>query len=188
MPSLQQRMKAATLQVRRPNTTAPRPYDQEWVPALTNLPVANGVEWKAYEGDYPWVPDFETLQPVAGGTAERPDLGKRTRDDNIGLFFSGCLNIPQDGDYTFYLQTDTGALLRIHDATVIDADFGYAGGREVSGVIKLQAGLHPFRLFYSRRTSGTAALQFSWSGPGVAKGIIPNAVFQRIAASQAVPK
>jgi arylsulfatase A-like enzyme len=188
MPDLQQRMKAATLQVRRPNPTAPRPYDKEWVPALGAMPVAGGVEWKAYEGDYPWVPDLETLQPVAGGTAERPDLGKRTRDDNIGLLFSGCLNIPQDGDYTFYLQADTGALLRIHDATVIDADFGYAGGQEVSGSIKLQAGLHPFRLFYARRTSGQPALQLSWSGPGVAKAIIPSDVFQRMANSPAAPK
>ncbi|HXR06816.1 MAG TPA: PA14 domain-containing protein, partial [Candidatus Acidoferrum sp.] len=188
MPALQQRMKAASLQVRRPNPTAPRPFDNELVPALDAAPHANGVEWKAYEGDYPWVPDLEALKPVRSGTAERPDPGKRTRDDNIGLLFSGCLSVPRDGDYTFYLQADTGALLRLHDATVIDADFGYVGGQEASGLIKLQAGLHPFRLFYARRTGGKPALQLSWSGPGIAKEIIPNDVFQRMAASPGAPK
>ncbi len=188
MPDLQQRMKAATLQVRRPNTSALRPYDNEWIPALAAMPVSSGVEWKAFEGDYPWVPDFETLQPAAGGTAERPDLAKRTRDNNIGLLFSGCLRIPKDGDYTFYLEADSGALLRIHDATVIDADFGYVAGQEASGAIKLQAGLHPFRLFYARRASGRPALQLSWSGPGVAKALIPSGVFQRMANTQSRPK
>jgi hypothetical protein len=62
------------------------------------------------------------------------------------------------------------------------------GGQEVSGSIKLQPGLHPFRLFCARRTSGQPALQLSWSGPGVAKGIIPTGVFQRMANSQPGPK
>ena len=53
MPALQQRMKAASLQVRRPNPSAPRPYDNELVPALPAAPLANGVEWKAYEGSLP---------------------------------------------------------------------------------------------------------------------------------------
>lgn len=80
-------------------------------------------------------------------------------------------------DYTFYLAADTDALLRIHGATVIDADFGYAGGQEVSDDIRLQAGLHPF--FYARRIDGTSSLTFSWSGPGIPKEAIPVAVFRR---------
>lgn len=188
MPSLEQRMKAASLQVRRPNPSAPRPFDNELVPALPAALHANGLEWKVYEGSYPWVPDLEALKPARSGTAKRPDLGKRTRDDNIGLLFSGCLNVPRDGDYTFYLQADTGALLHLHDATVIDADYGYVGGQEISGVIKLQAGLHPFRLFYARRTGGKPELQLSWSGPGIAKGVIPNDIFQRIINPPAVAK
>lgn len=179
MPSLERRMKAMALQVRRPNASAPRPYDNELVPAVPAVSVKKGVEWKAYEGDYPWVPDLETLKPAASGTAARPDLGKRTRDDNVGLLFRGYLRIPRDGDYTFYLEADTGALLRIHDATVIDADFGYAGGQEVKGSIQLKAGLHPFRLYYARRTEGKPLLNLSWNGPGIGRETIPGDVFQR---------
>jgi hypothetical protein len=137
------------------------------------------VEWLAYEGSYPWVPDFELLPPVAHGTEPRPDLNPRPGDHDTGRLFQGYFNIPRDGDYTFHLEADGGALLRIHDATVIDADFGHAGGEERSGSIRLQAGLHPFRLHYVRGTKGAPSLKISWSGPGIAKEAIPDAVFQR---------
>lgn len=181
MPDLEKRMKTTVLQVRRPNDSASRPYDNEPVPALppiSTFTMRNGVYWKAFEGNYPWVPDFEILNPVASGVANDPDLKKRTRDNDIGLFFTGYLNIPTNGDYTFYLEADSGAVLKIHDATVIDADFGYVGGREMSGSVRLQEGLHRFRLYYARRNSGTPSLKLSWSGPNIPKQIIPDTVFR----------
>lgn len=180
-PDLEKRMKTMVLQARRPNNSAPRPYDNELIPAdpVSMLSTSKGINWQAFEGNYPWVPDFETLNSVANGFDNHPDLKKRTRDNDIGMFFTGYLNIPTDGDYTFYLEADTGAVLRIHDATVIDADFGYVGGRELSGSARLQAGLHPFRLYYARRNSGTPSLKFSWSGPNIPKQIIPDEVFRR---------
>jgi len=184
MNQLEHQMKQLVLQVRRPDSDAPRPYDNELVPALSGIPVTNEVEWRAYEGAYPWVPDFETLAPVAQGISAGPDLQKRTRDDNIGLFFTGFLNIPKDGNYTFSLAADTGALLRIHDATVIDADFGYVSGTQASGSIRLQAGLHPFRLYYARRSKGKPELKWSWSGPGMVKELIPASAFDRAANSK----
>jgi len=39
-----------------------------------------------------------------------------------------------------------------------------AGGVEQTGVAHLQAGLHPIRLYY-RHGTGTAKLDFAWSGP-----------------------
>ena len=183
MPALEQQLKTMSLQVRRPNDSAPRPYDKELVPAAPAVPVASGVKWQAYEGNYPWVPDFETLKSVAQGIEDQPDLSKRTRDNDVGMFFTGYLSVPHDGEYTFYLEADIGALLRIHDATVIDADFGYRGGREVSGRIRLQAGLHPFRLYYARRDKGPPSLKFSWSGPEISKEAIPKDVFRHATGS-----
>jgi hypothetical protein len=179
MASLEQKMKALVLQIRRPDDSAPRPYDSELVPSVSPASVTNGVEWKAFEGVYPWVPDLETLSSVATGTTTQPDLQPRTRDNNIGMLFTGYLNIPKDGNYTFYLAADTGALLRIHDATVIDADYGYTSGKERSSNIRLQAGLHPFRLYYGRRDQGKPMLNFSWSGQGITKETVPADVFRR---------
>ena len=179
LPATQQMMQAMALQSRRPNASAPRPYDNELVPADTGVGVTNGIAWKAFEGDYPWVPDFETMESKKDGKMDHLDLTKRTRDQNFGLFFSGYLKIPEDGEYTFYLKTDTGAELRIHDATVIDADFGYHGGEEVSGAIRLKAGLHAFRLYYAHKDRGEPLLDFSWSGPQVTKQAVPASEFRR---------
>ena len=119
------------------------------------------------------------LTNTSGGTTNLPTLAVRPGDNNIGLLFTGYVIAPVDGDYTLYLSADTGALLRIHDATVIDADYGYVGGTEVSGTIKLKAGLHPFRLYYARGATGAPALSFSWSGPGFPKQAIPDSAFCR---------
>lgn len=174
MPGLDQRLHALAMESRRPNPSAPRPYDDELVPASTPGAVVAGVEWRAYDGTFPWVPKFDTLKPAAIGRANRPSLEEHS---NGGLFFTGYLKIPRDGNYTFYLTADAGALLRLHDATVIDADYGYTGGKEVSGGIRLAAGLQPFRLYYTHKNGAAALLNFSWSGPGMAKAIIPDTAF-----------
>jgi arylsulfatase A-like enzyme len=180
-PELEQKMRNLVLQVRRPDPDAPRPYDQQPVPASNPGAVVAGVEWRAFEGDFPWVPQFETLTPVASGTASQPDLKNLPTKKNGGLFFTGYLKIPKEGDYTFYLTVDSGALLRLHEATVIDADFGYTGDKEMSGSIRLEAGLHPFRLYYARKPGVTAPsqLNFEWSGPGIDRQSVPAAVLVR---------
>lgn len=177
-PTLEQQMQALVLQARRPNSSAPRPYDLELVPAEVASATSEGLEWQAFEGPFPWVPDFELLSSVARGVAAVPDLAKLTHKDNIGLFFKGYIEAPRDGDYTFYLRADTGAVLRIHDARVIDADFGYPAGEERSGSVRLQAGLHPFRLYYAHGLKGIPDLSVAWSGPQIPKGPIPSTLFR----------
>ncbi len=173
----QQDFKDAVLRVRRPNSSAARPYDSELVPPLTPSPVRPGVAWRAFEASYPWVPSFTGLPEAAAGETARPDVAVRTRDDQIGLEFKGYLNVPADGTYTFYLTTDTGAFLRLHDMQVLDADFPYTGGTEISASVHLKAGKHPFTLGYRRATGGTPALSLSWSSAALAKQTIPDSAF-----------
>jgi len=110
--ALQQQMKDTVLRVRRPDGNAVRPYDNELVPALSPSPVTTGVVWKAFLGPYPWVPETTALAPGDSGLAPRPDLGVRPRDGNFALAFSGYIQAPANGDYTFYLNADTGAAPR----------------------------------------------------------------------------
>jgi arylsulfatase A-like enzyme len=177
--ALQQQMKDKVLRLRRPDASAPRTYDSEAMPPLTPSPTTNGVDWRAYTQAFPWVPKLEDLTHSSGGTTTRPDLAVRPRDNDIGMLYSGYLSVPADGDYTLYLTVDTAALLRIHEATVIDSDFAHTGGTEDSGTIKLKAGKHPFRLYYRRGTVGTPALSLQWSGPGIAKQPVPDGAFFR---------
>ncbi len=110
----------------------------------------------------------------------------RPRDNDIGLLFTGYLSLRRMGITRSYLSADTGASLRIHEATVIDADYGYAGG-EISGSIKLKAGMHPFRLCYIRRGDRVPSLTFSWSGPGFSKQPVTENALRRDVAGAARP-
>ena len=177
MDSLQQWMKTKVLQMHRPNASAPRPYDSTLVPADKSLNIKAGVTWKQYVGDFPWVPEVATLQATAEGTAGKPVASVEKNNQSGALYFEGYLKMPSDGTYTFYLKSDRGALLRIHDATVIDEDYGYSAGEERQGSINLQAGLHAFRLYFLIPKDGTPALGMEWSGPGIGKSTIPQGAF-----------
>lgn len=168
---LQQRMKDRSLQLRRPNADNPRPYDNEQVPSVEVATVRPGATWKGYEGDFPWTPKFWKESPAAmGGVIE---LKGNVGPENGAVVFSGYLDIPRDGSYSFYLATDSGAILRIHDSNVIDADFGYEKGSEVAATIRLEAGLHPFSLNCLKKTGSSPKLDLKWSGPSIEKQRIP---------------
>jgi len=179
MEVIQQQMKDKVLQSRRPNAEAKRPYDDELIPAVPEVKTTGGIEWQSYNGNFLWVPDVSTLTPSETGTSERPDIVTNKTTNSQALYYTGYLKIPADGDYTFFLNAGGGAFLRIHDAAVIDADFGYAGGTERQGEIKLKAGLHPFRLYYINKAGIKPLLNFQWSSPSISKQMVPSSAFLR---------
>jgi hypothetical protein len=174
---LQQQMKDTVLRLRRPDHGAKRPYDKELVPAEEPFKRNAGVTWSVYERSFPWLPELTDFKATSTGTTNAPTISVRSRDNDVGILFTGYINVPEDGDYTFYLTADTSALLRIHEATVIDEDFDYPGMKETSGAIRLKAGAHPFRLYYARRDKGAPHLEFAWSGPGFNKEPLRDTAF-----------
>jgi arylsulfatase A-like enzyme len=175
--TLQQQMKDAVLQLRRPDADAIRPYDKEFVPADHVRETIPGVVWQFFKGPFPWIPEMRGLRSNSSGMFVRPKVSVSPVTNNFGLLFTGLIEAPTDGDYNFSMTTDTGALLRIHEATVIDEDFNYKPNTEKSGTIRLKAGKHAFRLYYIRRDQGQPALQLSWSGPGFENQLIPDRAF-----------
>ena len=173
MASLQQEFKDKVLQSRMPDNSAVRPYDHILVPAVSGMKTERGIVWKGYDGIFPWVPEIATLTPAETGIIDRPNTGVWDKQKDKVLYFDGLIRAPQDGEYAFYLTCDHGALLRIHDAAVIDADYNYFGGTEKRGIIKLKTGLHPFRIYYSHQTGRKSKLSFDWSGPEFKKQPVP---------------
>ena len=160
-----------------PNSTALRPYDDVPVPAVPGGEMKNGIEWKAFKGNFPWVPEVATLKQFEAGDANQLNGGIDVATGVAAMFFEGYIRIPSDGDYTFYMSANSAAFLRIHDAAVVDADYEYFQNSPKSGKIKLMAGLHPFRVYYKTPQRGKPSLELEWSGPELARETVPAKVF-----------
>ena len=187
LPLVQQQMKDRVLQMRRPGGGVTRLYDAEAVPPAPPPAVLAGLEYRAFEGAFPWVPDFTELVPATTGTCADVNLAVRTRDNDIGLEYTGYLDVPADGTYTVYLATDGRAFLRLHDSALIDADAGYTSGTERSASVPLQAGRHPITLGYVRGTGGIPSLTLQWSSGAITKQPVPAAALVRAGPVVPVP-
>jgi len=163
-------------QVRHPESSAARPYDAELVPAANVGGVTNGIITAlVYKGEWPWVPDFGALAPVATNQLAGLLIPATGTDTNLGLSYQGYLRVPTDGSYMFYLADDSGAQFWLHEVHLMDDDFNHTGA-EISRSILLKAGLHPFRIFY-RHGIGATNLSLKYSGPGLIKQAVPLAAF-----------
>lgn len=166
----QKYLKERVLQVRRSNNSAPRPYDTALVPAVKVVNPAQGVDWKIYQGNFPWIPHIDNLKVSSYGHAKNINAGIAEKESDAILFFSGYISVPEDGKYTFYMGTDTKAYFQVHDIEVIDEDYGYSGDLTRTEALYLKSGLHPFRLYYYRKASnGDPFLRLAWSGPSMKK-------------------
>lgn len=145
--SLQQRMKARVLQVRRPDPAAPRPYDQTPVPSVVPVPEVTGsLAWARYDGEWPWSPELRSLTPVAKGTGTGFDPSALPVGTPGAVSFSGFVRIPADGRYTFSFAGRGEMMLFLHDIRAFDS------AEEKDGSVHLAAGWHPLRLYF--RTDG----------------------------------
>jgi hypothetical protein len=178
MGKVQQLMKDKVLQSRRPNDSAKRPYDNDLVSSVSGIKTKAGIKWTSYSGDFNWVPNLSTLTPSATGTCNSPATNLLSKSGKKAISFNGYLQIPADGEYTFYLTAVGKAFLRIHQAALIDADFDYQSGTEQKATINLKSGLHPFNMYYIATSGEKPLLSFDWSVAGNEKQAIPESVFR----------
>jgi hypothetical protein len=176
---IQQRMKDRVLQVRKPDAGAPRPYDSAFVPPVPAKKTNQGVKCTIYEGNFPWVPETTTLKSSGKKKAKSAAAAVSGKKKNGLLFIEGYINVPAEDEYTFYISAAQHAILRIHSVTVVDADYGYEAGTERSGKIRLAAGLHPFRLYYTVKGGDNKVLSLAWQSRLFGKQGIPASVFRR---------
>jgi len=78
----------------------------------------NGLDYACYAVDGEVLPDFGGLTVLKSGTASNFDLGVISRNEHVGLQFTGCLQVPCTGLYTFYLKSDDGSQLFIDEESL----------------------------------------------------------------------
>jgi signal transduction histidine kinase len=62
-----------------------------------------GLNYRAYEGVWPALPDFEKMTPVKAGRVTNFDVNIKPRERYAGLEFDGYMQIQRDGVYGFSL-------------------------------------------------------------------------------------
>lgn len=213
MEKIQQRMKDRVLQIRRPcdyfnkdrGNMAKRPYDNALVPASAiDLDVLEpGLAFiPRPESDLPWVPkitkDAASLRRAVNGINMTPFA--KGREHRSAGHWTGYINIPEDGNYKFFITTDDNkgskAFARLHDMQLIDADFAYKPGTRVDSSsaigageerpetektpVRLKKGLHPVSIGYVHgKGEEEPKLIFEWESPRIPRQTVPNSAFFR---------
>ena len=112
------------------------------------------------------------------GTTTTFDNSLSNRSITFSFNFTGYINVPSDGQYTFYTTSDDGSMLYIDNVPVVNND-GLHGAFEKSGTIGLKAGKHAISVGYFQQ-SGSSVLTVSYSGPGISMKAVPASALYRI--------
>ena len=166
MDSLQYFFKQKVLQMRRTNASAPRPYDSLPVPAIKLSNPKIGLQWLGFSEDYPWLPNLTNMKPETSGiTSGLTDFNFSALPEDYYLL-KGYIRIPEDGTYSFTFSAAEKALIRLHDATLVDADYGYIPNTEIKETMVLQKGFHPILIFIQNKDRNKNPIQLHWQKSG----------------------
>lgn len=140
-------------------------------------PSKRGLNYAYYEGVFEAMPDFDALQPVKTGAASAVSLRHADRMDGIAFRFQGYFHAPQDGVYSFALESNDGSQLFLHDELVVD-NGGQHKLKTESGVVALKAGYHPVTITFFE-SGGEEGLELHLEGPGIDPGKLSPRLFAR---------
>ncbi len=71
----------------------------------------HGLDYRCSEAPGEVLPDFNLAPPLAAGAVNNFDLRVMARPERVGLSFTGFLEVPREGLYTFYTTSDDGSRL-----------------------------------------------------------------------------
>ena len=79
-------------------------------PSIRVQHTAPGLQSAYYEGKWNRMPDFTKRIALRSAVVAMPDLGLvQTSKDHYAIQFSGYINIPVTGIYSFYINSDDGS-------------------------------------------------------------------------------
>ena len=78
----------------------------------------NGLDYRCYEVPGEVLTDFSQQAAIKSGTTTNFDLSVMARPEHVGLQFTGFLEVPRDGLYTFYTKSDDGSQLFVGEPSL----------------------------------------------------------------------
>jgi arylsulfatase A-like enzyme len=161
---LQQQMKDEVLRRRVVNNSAKRPYDDEPMPAVKGVKTKQGIMTNTPDRTVRYVaayPDPPTHLAMPG---LMPNSYESSKDGT--MLFVGYLDAPKTGEYTFEFKNTNRSIVRLHQATIIDHDKGFDADRVFRVKVKLEAGLHPYRIYVNTDKGVRHHMSLMWIVPG----------------------
>lgn len=159
-------MKEKVLQLRRADTAAQRPYDNALIPSVSlSGKVLQGLNWKFFTGDYPWVISEKGMKMQQQSTSHKINGTEGPNKTGI-ILYEGYIKVPADGQYDFNLTTSSKAFIRLHEACLFDADFGYKLGTALTQQLFLKAGYHPVKIYLLKKKNEKRNIRFQWRKTG----------------------
>ncbi|HTI09475.1 MAG TPA: PA14 domain-containing protein [Puia sp.] len=144
----------------------------------------NGLTYNYYSGIWNTLPDFNTLTPVVTGNVPNVTLSNALSTVNYAFTWTGYINIPVTGTYTFQTSSDDGSKLYIDvpysaAATATVNNDGLHGTNTVTSAdMTLTAGVHTFVATFFQQGGG-AVMGVNWKTPQTGGNFvaIPNSAF-----------
>ncbi|MEN8249038.1 MAG: GH92 family glycosyl hydrolase [Bacteroidota bacterium] len=126
-----------------------------------------GIKYNYFEAAYRNTSEIDKFSPMDSGVCSGFTINSRQKEKYFAFTYNGYIKIPEDGIYTFYLESNDGSRLYIDGKEVIDND-DYHGVKEEYGNIAMSTGYHKIELKYFQAGGGNK-LGLSWQGPGFEK-------------------
>ena len=141
-------------------------------PAAAQAVAGAGLEAQYYDNKNLTSAKLTRTDPQINFSWGKRSPSRQIAPNSFSARWSGQVEAPASGTYTFHTYTSDGVRLWVDDKLIID-HWGNQSAREWSGQIPLQAGeRYPIKIEYFEGT-GRATAKLSWSGPGIAKQIVP---------------
>ena len=136
-------------------------------PSVERAGLVPGCRFTYHTANFQLVSQVEPDPPEATGTMPYPSIGEAPDEDHFAYLFSGYIDIPGDGIWSFRTFSDDGSALWIDGVCVVNND-GSHSAVAAEGTIPLMKGLHPYKLVYFEDYEGQE-LSWSWKAPGADK-------------------
>ncbi len=152
-----------------PGTKASAPITTSF---LTVDPTINGITYNYFEDVWVLLPDMASMKPLRSGrTFDLTFTSLPHRWGDYGFQFKTFIDLPSDGEYTFYVASDDGSKLFLDDKLLVNND-GLHGTIELDGRVTLTRGKHKLEVWYFQ-SGGASELSVALEGPGMKKQQIP---------------
>lgn len=132
-------------------------------PIIIAEELANGVDYRYYEGRSSNTDMITTGRLVDSGRVPEPSIANARQEDYFGYVFTGVIYIPKRGIWQFMTASDDGSVLYIADKKVVDNDGSHAAV-VATGKIALEQGYYQYKLLYFEDYEGHE-LRWGWASP-----------------------